>query len=417
MTHSPQQARHRDGHLTLCLGAHHLLTGATPTTADTLVLADLNRQARPDPPNTIILDWASTTATTLDAVTADGTHRHSTTADPGTPIYQAFGPAPAITRLYQQHTGRVQGDLVPLFCLTKHARGIHVYSRIRLHTEDACFLRTTVEPLPGPADDLHWLPTAIAHHERHAQFLNSHTAAFQQAFPGREIEYKYTLDPTVNIWAAATALHRQVETDPPPGYVPEYRDSFQMWDYHNHLFETFGGSHQLGYVSFVPTSDGTYIIKRKTFPSDSHNRGEHHTHGVTINSTLADHLSDALGLTGRPLPPFRRVRYDVNLESLSSGHLYAFLLDRVTLLANPDIALIQCELEYRRSRTVLPPHQEAVLTELNQLGAWLEQFLARESINTSRGHYSKLSFLRDALASHPHLAPSLRPASQALDDP
>ncbi len=104
------------------------------------------------------------------------------------------------------------------------------------------------------------------------------------------------------------------------------------------------------------------------------------------------------------MPPFRRVRYDVNLESIASGHLYAALFDRVTLLARPDLALVQCELEYRRSRTVLPPDEPAVLAELDRLGDWLETFLAKRGLATDRGSYSKLSFLRDTVAAHLDLA-------------
>ncbi|WP_239331349.1 hypothetical protein [Frankia sp. CiP3] len=399
-----QTTRVEGGTIVLCLGPHHILTGSSLAAADVIVLARLHERSPADPVNTIVLAWDDTTATTIEARTADDSRRASAAPHDLDPIYQALRPAPAVARLHQHLSNAPAEHLVPLFCLTEHPRGVHIYSRVRLHLDDACFLRTTADPVASTVTSLGWLPEAVALHAQHAQFLNSHAAAFQKAFPSREIEYKYTLDPTTEIWTPATDLHTHLQQSPPPGFVPEYRDTFQMWDYHNHVFETVAPPGERGYVSFIPTADDTYIVKQKRFTVDGFDRGEHHTHGVTIDTPFVDYLSGVLGLTSRPLPPFRRVRYDVNLESIASGHLYAALFDRVTLLARPDLALVQCELEYRRSRTVLSPDEPAVLVELDRLGDWLETFFVKRGLATDRGSYSKLSFLRDAVAAHPGLA-------------
>ena len=53
------------------------------------------------------------------------------------------------------------------------------------------------------------------------------------------------------------------------------------------------------------------------------------------------------------MPPFQRVRYDVQCESMRTGHVYGIFFDRCSLLAAPEVVLSQCELEYRRSRSIL----------------------------------------------------------------
>ena len=51
---------------------------------------------------------------------------------------------------------------------------------------------------------------------------------------------------------------------------------------------------------------------------------------------------------------FRCLRYDINLESLSTGHNYSIMFDRCTTAADPVEPLVRCEIEYLRSRTLFP---------------------------------------------------------------
>lgn len=68
--------------------------------------------------------------------------------------------------------------------------------------------------------------------------------------------------------------------------------------------------------------------------------------------------------------------------------------------------LIQCELEYIRTRSALRQAEAVVLEELEEVARWLEQFLAAEGLSSERGVYSKLSFLRDAVAGRAIGAPA-----------
>ena len=190
------------------------------------------------------------------------------------------------------------------------------------------------------------------------------------------------------------------------GYLVEYRDEFQAWDYLNHLFEVAAPEADRGYVSFIPAADGSYLVKRKWYGQDALARRERITKGVSLSGSLERYVAEELRLNARRLPSFRRVRYDVNFESLATGHVYGVFFDRCWLRDRPDVVLSQCELEYLRSRTVLPPDEAAVLVELDEIARWLERFLRAQGLPAERGFYSKLSFLRDTVASHPELAVS-----------
>ncbi|MGH3682621.1 MAG: hypothetical protein ACRDT2_20505, partial [Natronosporangium sp.] len=306
--------------------------------------------------------------------------------------------------------------LVPLFVLRTRAGELDVYSQIRFLAEDALFIRTTPEPVPaGEVTDLGWVDTALRQHAERFLLLGNHQRYYRRCFPGRELEYKYNLAPRlgesgVDIWSLTALAYQRILDGGLPGYLPEYRDEFQAWDYVNHLYEVTGPPAEQGYVSFIPTTDGRNLLKRKWFRQDTLDRGESHTYGVEAPDGFEAYLREQLGLApgtqALRLPPFRRVRYDVNFESVRTGHVYGIFFDLASVLGAPEHRLYQCELEYLRSRTAVEPDPDAALAELAELASWLEEFLAGQDFHPPRGYYSKLSFLRDAVAAEPALAGS-----------
>ena len=104
------------------------------------------------------------------------------------------------------------------------------------------------------------------------------------------------------------------------------------------------------------------------------------------------------------LPSFRRVRYDINFESVRTGHVYGVFFDHCSLVEARDVTLNQCELEYLRSRVAVEPDEAEVLTEMEEIIGWLEAFLRERGLNDRRGFYSKRTFLKDAVAARPGLA-------------
>ena len=89
-----------------------------------------------------------------------------------------------------------------------------------------------------------------------------------------------------------------------PGFIPEYGDEFQAWDYLNHLFAIPEPAEERGYVSFIPLSVGGYTIKRKWFDEDATRRGEKYQPAPAGIADLAEHVRVTMGLpAAEQLPP------------------------------------------------------------------------------------------------------------------
>lgn len=408
----------------LVIGGLHQHNGSAPSAGhDPWMLVPLPG-LRPGGPNagwqdnTVLLRWGDLGPLEVRALSRDGSLRRVGRTT-GEQLFDRLLPGPTLCRLAEAAPGPATASpLVPLFVLrTRPAPDgrveLDTYSQIRFLAEDALFIRTTPEPVVVTAvTDLEWVDTALRRHADDFLLLGNHQCYYRRCFPGRELEYKYNLTPPpggsgADIWRLTALLYQRILDGGLPGYLPEYRDEFQAWDYVNHLYEVTGPPAEQGYVSFIPTTDGRHLVKRKWFGEDQLDRGESHTYGVSAPAGYEAYLRDELGIEpgdrAVALPPFRRVRYDVNFESVHTGHVYGVFFDLVSVLGAPAHRLSQCELEYLRSRTVLPPDPDAALSELAELATWLEGFLHEQGYDPPRGYYSKLSFLRDAVAAEPAL--------------
>lgn len=385
-------------------GLHHLNGVQPPASTDALVLARLNEPLHGHfPSNTVVLRFPD-----LGALELRGRSGQVASVD-GARLFDHMLAGPELSAL----TAGSPAPVVPLFYLSvREADGrtlVHVHSQIRFCLEDACFIRTSPQPIEvSDVRDLSWLAEAVARHAEGFLFLGNHQRYYQKCFPGKELEYKYTLQPPADIWSLTVRLYQRLRAGSLPGYLMEYRDEFQAWDYVNHLYQVTAPVPDRGYVSFIPTTDGKNLVKRKWFTQDTFSRRESHTYGVVPAAGYDDYLRTELGVSATKLPSFRRVRYDVNFESARTGHVYGIFFDHVSLLEQPSVMLSQCELEYLRSRTILQPSEEDVLAEIADIAVWLEAFLREQGLADERGYYSKLSFLLDAVAARPALASEVR---------
>ncbi|MGH8905668.1 MAG: hypothetical protein ACRD0K_03955 [Egibacteraceae bacterium] len=392
----------------LVIGSIDLLNGAaSPRDSDVMVLVPLPCVEAQAPSNTIVVRWSELGAVELIASTVDGSRRGAA-ADSGAGLFAAMAAGNVLRRLITQVSGAggVLESYVPLFYLSRSGQDLdlHVYSQIRFLPEDACFIRVTETPLRvRDVEGFSWLATAAELHAEKALFLNNHQCYYRKCFDGQELEYKYTLLPPPDIWSLTTDVYRRVRAGKLPGFMLEYHDEFQAWDYLNHLFEVTAPERDRGYVSFIPTTDGRHIVKRKWFTEDAFARRERLTAGAAVGGSLEGYLCDVLRVQARRLPSFRRVRYDVNIESVLTGHVFCILFDRCGLLDAPDIVLSQCEVEYVRSRTAVPPSESDVLREIDDLAWWLQAFLEEHELSSQRSCYSKLTFLREVVARRPDL--------------
>ncbi|HEX6499347.1 MAG TPA: hypothetical protein VF054_09990 [Micromonosporaceae bacterium] len=389
-------------------GMHHLNRAAPATDSDVWVLAPLPdlrggaEGSRGWADNTILLRWADLGPLDLYPVRRDGVPGARATTTGGD-LFDRLLPGATLDALVGDRGA--DAAPVPLFVLRTRPDGAtgrlsaHVYAQIRFLAEDGLFIRITDEPLSvGGVTGLEWVPVALDRHAAYRLFLNNHQLYYRVCFAGRELEIKFTIDPpSADIWALTALAHRAIAGGELPGCLPEYRDEIQLWEFDNYLYEVVEPESERGYVSFIPTTDGRYRVKRKWFTADTYDRRETHTHGVTAPHGFEAYLRDELGLGTVPLPPFHRVRYDLNVESIRTGHVYGIMFDTVSLIGTPGIRLQQCEMEYLRSRAVAPD-EDAIAVEMAEIATWVEGFLEAQGYPAARGYYSKLSWLRDVVA-------------------
>ncbi|MFJ8752181.1 hypothetical protein ACIREO_23035 [Streptomyces sp. NPDC102441] len=386
------------------LGGIHLLNQTAPRRQDDpIVLVQVPAQEVRVPSTTVVLRWDTLGVCPVTALTVGG----SRTADARIDGSALFPDAIAGLAL-RDLAGEAAPGLVPLCYLSGHPQGgYHAYAQIRFYADDACFLRTTREPVgEGPVEALGWLQPMLAAHAASALRLNNHLRYFRTHFAGTELEYKYNLEPAPDIWAVSMELLKALRHGELADCRPEYREEFQIHCFDNHMFDVMGPDLERGYASFIPTVDGTHVLKRKWFTEDAFARREQLFTGLDLSpARFGEYLREELGLDVRALPPFRRVRYDIQCESMRTGDVFGIFFDRCSLLAAPDVVLSQCEMEYRRSRSLLDHDEEDVLREMKRVDAWLLNYLSRHGLATARTFYSKRTFLRDAVAGRPELAP------------
>ncbi|HEX8742818.1 MAG TPA: hypothetical protein VF712_06775 [Thermoleophilaceae bacterium] len=273
---------------------------------------------------------------------------------------------------------------------------VHTHGQARVSTHDVLLVRNSPEPVPYDR----WVMHGAANHARDPVFLNNHQCYYRKVRPGQETEHKFTFEEpgAVDVWALIVAVYDELRAARLPGFIMEYGDEFQRWDYENHLFEVVDPPEERGYISFIPRTDGRHNMKRKWYEADALTRREEQYSGIDLTGSFEETIGARFdGLELRRLPSFRRVRYDVNLESVRTGHVYGIFFDHCPLLEDPSVALSQCEVEYLRTRSVLPPDEEAVFPELQVVADWTAALLDRRGARYRRDFYSKLSFLRDVV--------------------
>ena len=387
------------------LGGVHLLNQtATCQPDDPIVLVQVAPQEVCVPSTTVVIRWDALGTCPVTVLTADGSRVAEAVIDGGA----LFPDAIAGSTLRDMVGQAAAPGLVPVCYLAEQpGGGYHAYAQIRFYAGDACFVRTTKEPTgAGPVEALRWLESVLTARAESAPRLNNHLRYFRTHFAGTELEYKYNLEPGTNIWAISIELLKALRDGELADCRPEYREEHQIHYFDNHMFDVTGPEHERGYASFIPAVDGTHVLKRKWFTEDTLARREQLFTDLKISpDSFGDYLRSQLGLQAEALPPFRRVRYDIQCESMRTGHVFGIFFDRCSLHAATDVVLSQCELEYLRSRSLLD-HEEEVLEEMERIGRWLVSYLTARGLSKERTFYSKRSFLRDAVAARPGLVSS-----------
>ncbi|MEU6019303.1 hypothetical protein ABZ826_36445 [Streptomyces sp. NPDC047515] len=160
------------------LGGIHLLNQTTPQRPDELiVLVRVAPQEICLPSTTVVIRWDTLGMCPVEALSTSGTRLGSARVDGGA----LFPDAIAGAALRELVGASAAPGLVPLCYLSEHpGGGYHAYAQIRYHPEDACFVRTTRQPVGhGPAEALRWLDQVLSAHAESSMALNNHLRYFR----------------------------------------------------------------------------------------------------------------------------------------------------------------------------------------------------------------------------------------------
>lgn len=292
---------------------------------------------------------------------------------------------------------------VPLALLAPVDNEWVIYLPIRMDGDNGLFMRVDAmpaEPGTGPPElhaVIHRLPAL-------AENAGSHECWYFKHDENIEYEHKFTLEPDTDIYTLARQVRNNVGLGELRRYRWEYRDDWQTWQFDNYLFDVTGPlESDCGYASFIPKLGGGHIIKRKIYPEDGFRRTELKSLCPQPLPTVADkaaHLRDALDLEVTYLGRFRRIRFDVQLENIDTGHIHSIMIDRCTFPDYDPTILQQLEVEYLRSRGTARDCEAEICDELDELKTWSRSLLEQLGIGADEQYMSKATFLQQLSQRH-----------------
>jgi hypothetical protein len=276
------------------------------------------------------------------------------------------------------------------------------YTLMSYTGDDLLYIRLPGAPAlgtPGSADHrARWAADLSARHRAHGGQLNNHACWRRNLLPGLEAEHKFTLPPGTGIWDLAVTTHQHVRAGTFGGWICEHGNDggFTQGDLANHLFAITRPASERGYIAFMPAIDGPgYLIRRKRYTRDQTLRREDLTHAPDLTADPGDLpqvIRDRYGLVPAWGATYRRVRYNVTLESLETGHVFSIMYDRST--AEHATNLVQAEVEYLRSRALRTGSKNQILRQLGELTTRTRELLAGNGITQTEDQMSKLTWLR-----------------------
>jgi hypothetical protein len=301
-----------------------------------------------------------------------------------------IGPVDAMIPLFYVATQRTPGHPTAMMM---------TYSQIAITDDTLTFLRTGTDEAPS-ATPHDCIALATANHAAKSRQLNN-LWIFDRLFKDQELEYKFTFAGDVDIYEITSRLYGEIDRGRIAKFILRPTNPFNPTERDFRFFEIVEPKSERGYITLDPNHRGEYMLKRKRFELDSALRGETVETGVVIDTTFEDYLTARFPkIKFRDLGGFKRIRYDVNFESLETGHIYGLMTDRCIPNDLRAVSLSQCELEYLNTRTVLVPSEDAVHAEMKQLCEWLARYFRKRGIRSDLGFYSKLSFLRELADGH-----------------
>jgi hypothetical protein len=287
--------------------------------------------------------------------------------------------------------------LAPLQVIRQADEMAYVYHYLEDGKRGSSFVayeRCTTQPSLDAPDDIINIIKASDGSWQKARAAFNGDCWYTKWAPEIEMERKFTFPQPIDPWQTIRAIYREIYADKLTNFVPEFDDEFQFWDFENFMYEVLAPPEEAGYISFIPQADGLMTMKRKRFVQDTEMREEKLTGHLDLRTDQIDSYVKSIAPGPlRALPPFRRKRFDINVESLRTGNHYGIVFDVSRPFGDMHHALYQCEIEYMRSRIMGPIRD--VDEEFEQVCQFVRTYLSAQHIHFNEGYFSKLSFLRD----------------------
>jgi hypothetical protein len=277
---------------------------------------------------------------------------------------------------------------------------LQLYPQVDLYHGHARFLRLPGAHSPrGTA-----VPELLAGIDEHYLKITNYLCFRVNLKPDVELEHKFTLTGHPEVYRLSRDTLRIAGSGGLAGFGVEFREEIQGWDFLNHVYAIEEPTEQAGYVSFIPTTDGRYTVKRKIFTEDTDERVELRQRHVEISGDLEAYVREVMALTPAWKASFRRIRYDMSVEAIESGNVIVIAYDHSTIIdeSGRPVAgaaeLTQCEMEYVYSQALVGATFASVRADLDRLRQLMSSYFDERGIGNYQRHESKLTFLRNHYA-------------------
>jgi hypothetical protein len=215
---------------------------------------------------------------------------------------------------------------------------------------------------------------------------------------GVEIEEKITLLDEASAWAITKDIWAALENGDFPGFIPDPGYELTRWCFTQQNFEVTGPPEKRGHYAFADDPNGGYYLRKKNFAADALRRAETIRLVDVPESDFPKYLAREFpDLQFRRLPAFVRTRFDLNVQSVVTGHCFGVETDEVTVLDGDGRKLRQVEMEYLQTWWHDGMDASTIDAELSRLTDLVQAYLTKRGIRSERGFYSKLAFLRERM--------------------
>jgi hypothetical protein len=224
----------------------------------------------------------------------------------------------------------------------------------------------------------------------------SHNGRHRVHYRGVEVEQKLELDASQRALNVANLFFGLAPQFNSAEYHLEFLYEWQTYVRLVHLFEKTEAGVSTGYISFTQLPSGEYMVKEKTFAVDGLFREERFVERIPLDDDLGNYLRQHQShLVTEHKGTFTRWKYDFNVESLRTGHIYSVGFDEVHTLQGA--VMKQVEVEYIRSRIHLGDDRTGALIEqdIQALTQHLYHLLQTHGVKCEPTTLSKLSFLKN----------------------